>query len=103
MMVIKTGRYGRFLACPGYPDCKNAKPIPIGADCPVCGKPVVQRKAKSTGREFYGCSGWPECDFKSWDAPTGEACPQCGKSLFQKKGGPARCLAEGCGWTRRKG
>ena len=105
MMVIKTGRYGRFLACPGYPDCKNAKPLVAETKgyCPRCGKTVLKRKAKKTGREFYGCAGWPECEFTTWDAPTGEACPQCGKSLFQQKGGTVRCLAEGCGWTKKKG
>ncbi|MCL1952426.1 MAG: type I DNA topoisomerase [Oscillospiraceae bacterium] len=105
MMVIKSGRYGRFLACPGYPECKNAKPLvaETKATCPKCGKPVLKRKAKKTGREFYGCSGWPECDFTTWDVPSGDACPQCGKSLFQQKGGALRCLAEGCGYAKKGG
>ena len=103
MMVIKSGRYGRFLACPGYPECKNAKPLvaETKAGCPVCGKPVLQRKAKKTGRVFYGCSAWPACDFTTWDAPSGEACPQCGKSLFQQKNGAQHCLGEGCGYTQK--
>ena len=103
MMVIKSGRYGRFLACPGYPECKNAKPLIIEtqAGCPVCGKTVVQRKAKKTGRVFYGCSGFPDCAFTTWDAPAGEDCPQCGKSLFQQKNGTQHCLNEGCGWSRK--
>ena len=103
MMVIKTGRYGRFLACPGYPECKNAKPLvaETKAGCPLCGKAVVQRKAKKTGRVFYGCSGWPECQFTTWDAPSDESCPQCGKSLFQRKGGAAHCLSEGCGYSKK--
>jgi len=103
MMVIKTGRYGRFLACPGYPACKNAKPLvaETKAHCPMCGQTVVQRKAKKTGRVFYGCSAWPGCQFTTWDAPSGESCPQCGKSLFQNKGGTERCLGEGCGYTRK--
>ena len=103
MMVIKTGRYGRFLACPGYPACKNAKPLvaETKAGCPVCGQAVVQRKAKKTGRVFYGCSAWPECQFTTWDAPAGESCPQCGKSLFQNRSGAQRCLDEACGFTRK--
>jgi len=103
MMVIKSGRYGRFLACPGYPECKNAKPLvaETKALCPLCGKAVLKRKAKKTGREFYGCSGWPECEFTTWDVPSGESCPQCGKSLFQSKGGAQRCLGEGCGYGRK--
>ncbi|MDR2687705.1 MAG: type I DNA topoisomerase [Oscillospiraceae bacterium] len=103
MMVVKSGRYGRFLACPGYPACKNAKPLvaETKAGCPVCGQAVVQRKAKKTGRVFYGCSAWPGCQFTTWDAPSGESCPQCGKSLFQNKGGAQRCLNEGCGYMRK--
>ncbi|MCL2494150.1 MAG: type I DNA topoisomerase [Oscillospiraceae bacterium] len=103
MMVIKTGRYGRFLACPGYPECKNAKPLvaETKAHCPLCGQNVVQRKAKKTGRVFYGCSAWPECQFTTWDAPSGENCPQCGKSLFQNRGGAVKCLNEGCGYMRK--
>ena len=105
MMVIKSGRYGRFLACPGYPACKNAKPLvaETKAGCPRCGKMVVQRKAKKTGRVFYGCSGWPECDFTTWDAPAGEDCPRCGKSLFQQRSGTQHCLNEGCGYTKKAG
>jgi len=101
LMVVKTGRYGRFLACPGYPACKNAKPLvaETHACCPVCGKTVVQRKAKKTGRVFCACSGYPQCQFVTWDAPSEEACPQCGGSLFQQRGGVLRCLREGCGYT----
>jgi len=103
MMVIKSGRYGRFLACPGYPACKNAKPLvaETKAGCPVCGKTVVQRKAKKTGRVFYGCSGYPECQFVTWDAPSEETCPQCGRSLFQQRAGELHCLREGCGYSRK--
>ena len=103
MMVIKSGRYGRFLACPGYPACKNAKPLvaETHAGCPVCGKTIVQRKAKKTGRVFYACSGYPECQFITWDAPSDETCPQCGRSLFQQRGGALHCLHEGCGYSRK--
>ncbi len=102
MMVIKTGRYGRFLACPGYPECKNAKPLVLetNATCPKCGAKVIERKTKR-GYTFYGCSNWPECDFMSWDKPTGENCPNCGKSLFKKKGGVVVCLNEGCGFEKK--
>ena len=101
MMVIKTGRYGRFLACPGYPECKNAKPLIVntGAKCPVCGGDIIERKSKK-GHVFYGCGNWPKCNFMSWDPPAGEACPKCGKTLFKKKGGKLVCMAEGCGYEK---
>ncbi len=101
MMVIKTGRYGRFLACPGYPECKNAKPLIVntGARCPVCGGEIIERKSKK-GHVFYGCGNWPKCNFMSWDAPAGENCPECGKALFKKKTGKLVCMAEGCGFEK---
>lgn len=85
-MVIKFGRYGKFMACSGYPDCKNVKKIinDTGAECPKCGGKIVQRKSKR-GRVFYGCSEYPKCDFVSWDPPSKEKCPVCGKTLLQKK------------------
>ncbi|MDR1927250.1 MAG: type I DNA topoisomerase [Oscillospiraceae bacterium] len=103
MMVIKTGRYGRFLACPGFPECKNAKPLVVEskARCPVCGETVVQRKSKKSGRTFYGCAAWPKCEFVTWHTPTDEACPKCGKSLFLQRGGTKCCLNEGCGYTAK--
>ena len=78
MMVIKTGRYGKFLACPGYPDCKNAKPIieEVGVDCPECGKALVYRKTK-TGKKYVSCSSYPDCKFSSWNVPTNDKCPKC--------------------------
>lgn len=102
MMVIKTGRYGRFLACPGYPECKNAKPLvtETGAVCPKCGKKIIEKKSRR-GFVFYGCEGWPECDFSTWDKPTGEFCPKCGKSLFKKKGGIIACPDENCGFEKK--
>lgn len=104
MMVIKTGRYGRFLACPGYPECKNAKPLIVntGAKCPVCGGEIIERKSKK-GHTFFGCGNWPKCNFMSWDAPAGEDCPKCGKALFKKKGGKTICMAEGCGYEKASG
>ncbi|MDR2646986.1 MAG: type I DNA topoisomerase [Oscillospiraceae bacterium] len=104
MMVIKTGRYGRFLACPGYPECKNAKPLVTEskAKCPVCGAVVVERKSKKSGKIFYGCSAWPKCEFVTWHVPTDEPCPKCGKSLFKQRSGTIVCLGEGCGYEQKK-
>ncbi|MBP9989158.1 MAG: type I DNA topoisomerase [Ruminococcus sp.] len=102
MMVIKTGRYGRFLACPGYPECKNAKPLVMetNAKCPLCGNKVIEKKSKR-GYTFYGCSNWPDCNFMTWDKPTEEQCPKCGKSLFKRRGGLIVCLDENCGFEKK--
>ena len=102
MMVVKVGRYGKFLACPGYPECKNAKPLvtKTNAKCPKCGGEVIEKKSKR-GYTFYGCSNWPDCDFMTWDKPTDETCPECGKSLFKRKGGLTVCLGDGCGFERK--
>ncbi len=102
MMVIKTGRFGKFLACPGYPDCKNTKPLVVEttATCPVCGGKVIQKKSKR-GYTFFGCDNYPECNFMTWDKPTDEKCPQCGKSLFKGKGGMLKCLDEKCGFEKK--
>lgn len=100
MMVVKTGRFGKFLACPGYPDCKNTKPFvqQTDATCPKCGAKVIARKSKK-GYAFFGCERWPDCDFATWDKPTDETCPKCGKSLFKGKGGMLNCLDEKCGYS----
>ena len=102
-MVVKFGRYGKFIACSGYPDCKNIVKMisTIGIPCPKCGGDVIVRKTKR-GREFYGCSNYPSCDFVSWYQPTNEKCPQCGSTLFKKKGKAPKlfCNAEGCGYQR---
>ena len=84
-MIIREGRYGRFLACPGYPECKNTKAIvePIGVKCPKCGGEIVKRKSQK-GATYFGCENYPECDFVSWDMPTNEKCPECGKMLMLK-------------------
>jgi DNA topoisomerase-1 len=86
MMVIKQGRYGDFLACPGFPKCRNTKPIlkSTGAQCPKCGGEIVERRSKR-GRVFYGCAKYPECDFTSWDAPLNEKCPECGSFMIKPK------------------
>ncbi|QIB26207.1 type I DNA topoisomerase [Caloranaerobacter azorensis] len=85
-MVIKHGRFGKFLACPGYPECKNTKPIvkELGVKCPECGGELIERHTKK-GRKFYGCSNYPDCSFVSWDIPTGDKCPECGRILVKKK------------------
>ncbi|BFK81596.1 type I DNA topoisomerase [Clostridium baratii] len=85
MMVIKRGRYGKFLACPGYPECKNAKPIveEIKAPCPKCGSKVLAKRSKK-GKRFYGCSAYPECDFISWNEPVEKKCPECNSYMVKK-------------------
>lgn len=106
-MVIKTGRFGKFLACPGYPECKNTKPIVIetGGTCPACGGRVLQKKSKN-GKKYYGCEFNPKCSFMTWDEPLSEACPKCGeKTLFKKRGKVVYCAKEGCDFEeiREKG
>lgn len=102
MMVVKTGRFGKFLACPGYPECKNTKPFVVetNAVCPMCGGKVIQKKSKK-GYAFFGCDNYPECNFMTWDKPTEEKCPKCGKSLFKRKGGILVCLDEKCGFEKK--
>ncbi len=101
-MVIKTGRYGKFLACPGYPACKNTKRIVETAPghCPLCGGALSAKKSKR-GRKFFGCDNYPKCKFATWNEPTAQACPKCGKTLFKKGGrdGGLVCLDESCGYT----
>ncbi len=105
-MVIKSGRYGKFLACPGYPECKNTKRIveETGGICPKCGGTIVAKKSKNN-RKFFGCSNYPQCDFVTWSEPTKELCPKCGKTLFKKKGRGAGvyCMTDGCGYEKGPG
>nr|WP_300786978.1 type I DNA topoisomerase [uncultured Acetatifactor sp.] len=98
MMVIKYGPHGRFLACPGFPECRNTKPYfeKIGVACPKCGKDVVLKKTKK-GRKYYGCIDNPECDFMSWQKPSGESCPRCGGPLLIK-GNKLVCSDAQCGY-----
>ncbi|MBO5734190.1 MAG: type I DNA topoisomerase [Clostridia bacterium] len=103
-MVYKMGRFGKFLACPGFPSCRNAKPIvkETGVDCPKCGKKILEKKSK-TGKVYYGCEDNPKCDFMSWDAPVkGEKCPECGGILVKKKGKRASvvCINPECGYKK---
>lgn len=101
-MVIKYGPHGKFLACPGFPDCRNTKPYleKIGVKCPNCGKDIVIRKTKK-GRRYYGCEDNPECDFMSWQKPSEKKCPQCG-SYMVEKGNKLLCGNEKCGYTENK-
>ena len=103
-MVVKHGRFGKFIACSGYPECQNIKKIvkDTGAECPKCGGKIIERKSKK-GRVFYGCDRYPDCDFVSWDPPTKEKCPVCGKTLLQKKTKDKRiyCATQGCTYPGR--
>jgi len=101
-MVIKYGPHGRFLACPGFPECRNTKPYleKIGVDCPKCGKEVVLRKTKK-GRKYYGCEDNPDCDFMSWQRPSKERCPQCGGYMVEK-GNKLVCADNQCGFVKEK-
>ena len=98
-MVVKYGPHGKFLACPGFPDCRNTKPYleKIGVPCPVCGKDVVIRKTKK-GRRYYGCEDNPECEFMSWQKPSTKKCPRCGKYMLEK-GNKLACSDEQCGYV----
>ena len=101
-MVIKYGPHGRFLACPGFPECRNTKPYfeKVGVACPKCGKDIVLKKTKK-GRKYYGCIGNPECDFMVWQKPSAEKCPQCG-SIMLEKGNKLVCYNEECGYVMEK-
>ncbi len=107
MMVIKSGRFGKFLACPNYPTCKST--LPFGEKrpekeegiCPQCGKPTLRLRTR-TGKTFFGCSGYPSCDFKSWDMPTGEKCPKCGGAIVKTVRGTVRCSNKDCSYRAPK-
>ncbi|MCL1912705.1 MAG: type I DNA topoisomerase [Eubacteriaceae bacterium] len=103
-MVIKYGRFGQFLACPGFPECTNAKAltVKIDAKCPLCGGDVVQRKSKK-GRSFFGCKNYPDCNFVSWQQPTNNKCPKCGQILYVKgKDKGLYCQNKECGYTEEE-
>ncbi|OPX51240.1 type I DNA topoisomerase [Clostridium thermobutyricum] len=107
MMVIKRGRYGKFLACPGYPECKNAKPIveEIEAPCPKCGGKIYAKRSKR-GNKFFGCANYPECDFVSWNEPVEKKCPECGefmvKKYSKKSGEYLQCSNSECKYKEEK-
>lgn len=100
-MVVKYGPHGKFLACPGFPDCRNTKPYleKTGIKCPLCGKEVVIKKTKK-GRKYYGCENNPECSFISWQKPSEKPCPRCG-SYMVEKGGKLACSSEQCGYSEK--
>jgi DNA topoisomerase-1 len=103
-MVVKHGRFGAFLACPGYPACKNTKPMasPGAIACPKCGEGHVAMRRSKKGRGFFGCDRYPACDFVSWDKPLARPCPVCGANYLVEKSGrggtSVRCAAEACGF-----
>ncbi|MCI9080755.1 MAG: type I DNA topoisomerase [Lachnospiraceae bacterium] len=101
-MVIKYGPHGRFLACPGFPDCRNTKPYleKIGVECPKCGKEIVMKKTKK-GRKYYGCEANPDCEFMSWQKPSKEKCPQCGGYMLEK-GNKLVCADNQCGFVKEQ-
>ena len=101
-MVIKYGPHGRFLACPGFPECRNTKPYleKIGVPCPLCGGEVVIRKTKK-GRRYFGCSNHPECEFMSWQKPSSQKCPKCGNYMVEK-GNKLICSQQSCGYLMEK-
>jgi len=99
-MVIKYGRFGRFMACSGFPECKNTKRLPgkdLGIKCPICKTGDVIVKKTKRGRIFYGCSVWPKCDFATWKKPTGDLCPECGSPLVETPKN-IQCSKKGCGY-----
>ena len=106
-MVYKMGRYGRFLACPNFPACRNTKPILtyLETPCPKCGKRLLEKMSKK-GRKFYGCEGYPECDFISWDKPVTEKCPRCGSMMVEKRNSRREiqyvCVSESCQYREKK-
>ena len=97
-MVIKSGRFGKFLACPNYPNCKNTKPLPedeVKQPCPKCGAKLLKKTSKK-GKKFYGCSNYPNCDFASPGVPTGEKCSICGDFIVQGTRGRKYCMNANC-------
>ncbi len=102
-MIVKSGKFGKFLACPNYPDCKATLPYGVKTEeifegtCPECGKPAKRLKTR-TGKIYYGCSGYPECKFMSWDIPTGEKCPDCGSAMIKTPKGVIKCSNRDCSY-----
>lgn len=104
-MVIKSGRFGKFLACPGFPECKNTKPLPaeeIAQPCPKCGSKLVKKTSQKTHKSFYGCSNYPNCDFASPGVPTGEVCKDCGSYIIKGARGRKYCMNSNCPTRKKK-
>ncbi len=101
-MVVKFGPHGKFLACPGFPDCRNTKPYfeKAGVPCPKCGQDIVIKKTKK-GRRYFGCLAYPDCDFMSWQKPSGMKCPGCGGPMVEK-GNKIVCMDNQCGYVKVK-
>ena len=101
-MVIRSGPFGKFLACPGFPECRNTKPLvnEMPGQCPKCGGKILLRRSKK-GNKFYACEKGKECGFMTWDEPTAENCPKCGKTLFKRRGGIIGCNDENCDYERK--
>lgn len=103
-MVVKSGRFGKFLACPGYPECKNTKPMPedeVKQPCPKCGGKLIKKISKK-GKKFYGCSNYPDCDFAAPGIPTGEKCPECGSYIISGVRGRKYCMNSDCPTRQKK-
>jgi ssDNA-binding Zn-finger/Zn-ribbon topoisomerase 1 len=102
-MVVKSGKFGRFLACPSYPDCKTTLSMPTDEEpkligkCPECGNAMTVRKSKK-GKVYYSCSSYPGCKFMSWDVPTGDLCPDCKQALVKTAGGGVKCSNKDCSY-----
>nr|WP_246357520.1 type I DNA topoisomerase [Pyxidicoccus fallax] len=104
-MVIKRGRFGRFMACSGYPDCKTSKPISIGVGCPECKQGYLTERRSGRGKIFFGCNRYPDCKFAAWDRPLAEQCPQCQSPYLLQKfskrdGAYIACPNKECGYRR---
>jgi len=104
-MVIKTGRFGKFIACSDYPACKTTKAITTGVKCPDCGEGELTEKRSKKGKVFFSCSRYPDCKFATWNRPVPEKCPQCGASFLVEKyskseGNYIACIKEGCGYKK---
>jgi len=106
-MVIKHGRFGKFIACSGYPDCKTTKPVTLGIACPQtgCAGQLVERRSRK-GRTFYGCSAYPACNFVVWQRPVAEPCPKCGATFLTERVARGRqvrtCVREGCDYKQEE-
>ena len=104
-MVIKSSRFGKFLACPGFPECKNTKPVPedeVKQPCPKCGEKLVKRVSKKSNKKFYGCSNYPTCDFAAPGLPTGEKCEKCGGFIISGYKGRKFCMNGECPTRKTK-